>query len=274
MSEDLLAHIDRLIQQRPVSKEALAPFREFVLLMVQAMPEIKPISIEKNVKEIKHEEGFPIFSREDLPLDFESASALLVRFFEHLAESNRNDKKGLKKALQKSKRNAKWPLELFKTILKQDEKAMSKIQRDIDLDEKVLQFVGQMAMRPSLQALRSVLLKEKIETWDYGYCPVCGSQPDIGYFTKTGQRFLHCELCGEEWPYPRLKCPFCSNEDQNTMGYFQAEAEEGFRVYFCRKCQRYIKTIDKKVFEVTAPMELENLATIHLDMLATQNGFK
>jgi hypothetical protein len=37
---------------------------------------------------------------------------------------------------------------------------------------------------------------------------------------------------------------------------------------------RYIKTIDKRAFEEVGPLELENLATIHLDLLANENEFK
>jgi FdhE protein len=96
----------------------------------------------------------------------------------------------------------------------------------------------------------------------------------MAYFAKTGKRYLHCELCGQEWAYPRLKCPFCRNDEHETLGYFDVEGEEGFRVDFCRKCLRYLKTVDKRVFEEAAPMELEHLATIHLDILANENGFR
>jgi hypothetical protein len=32
--------------------------------------------------------------------------------------------------------------------------------------------------------------------------------------------------------------------------------------------------VDQRVFEKATPMEIENLATIHLDLLAEENGFK
>jgi len=89
-----------------------------------------------------------------------------------------------------------------------------------------------------------------------------------------GKRFLHCELCGYEWYYPRLKCPFCKNDQPKKLGYFVSEEEEGFRVDFCKKCNRYIKTLDMRVIEQPAPMELESLITFHLDMLAHEQGFK
>jgi len=132
-----------------------------------------------------------------------------------------------------------------------------------------------MALKPSLNALREAV-GERIqkETWNYGYCPLCGSSPDMASLDDQGKRILHCELCGSEWRYPRLKCPFCENSEPKELGYFVSEEEEGFRVDFCKKCKVYIKTIDMRVVESPAPLELENIITLHLDMLAHEQGFK
>ena len=275
MIQDLVRHIDRLIQQRPAAKTALAPFRELVLLMIQVDPQAKLVEQEKGVMDIKQQEGFPLFSKEDLPLDFDAAADLLKKFLAHLRETDRDDREGLKKALKKADDTGEWSKNLFKTILKQDEKALSLIAEEVNLDSKVIRFLGRAALTPSIYALRDALSANiEADGWDYGYCPLCGSQPNMAYFAKTGRRYLHCELCGEEWAFSRIRCPFCDNRDQETLGYFEAEEEEGFRVYFCRECMRYLKTIDKKAFEEVAPLELENLATIHLDLLANENKFK
>jgi len=275
MIQDLVQHIDRLIRQRPAAKTALAPFRELALLMIQVDPQVKPVELKKEVMDIKQQEGFPLFSRDDLPLDFDAAAALLRKFLGHLGATDRDDREGLKKALKKARDTDGWPRNLFKIILRQDEDALTLIAGEVDLDPKIIQFLGQVALTPSIYALHDAL-SANIDTdgWDYGYCPLCGSQPNMAYFAKTGRRYLHCELCGEEWAFSRIRCPFCDNRDQETLGYFEAEEEEGFRVYFCRECMRYLKTIDKKAFEEVAPLELENLATIHLDLLANENKFK
>lgn len=273
--QDVLQHIDRLMEQRPVSKASLGPFRELVLVMAQASPESKPPVLEERLRGIKEKEGFPLFSREDLPLDFDTASALFEKFTEHLGRTDRDDKAGLKKALHRSKGEAAWTKELFKAILSQNRKALSRFAKDVDLSPEVLQFLGQTALKPSLQALREALSGGvKKEEWDKGYCPACGSQPSMAYFDKSGKRFLHCELCGKEWDYPRLRCPFCENVDHETLSYFQAEKEEGIRVDYCEKCLRYLKTIDRRAFEEAVPMEVENLATLYLDVLATEQGLK
>lgn len=275
MTQDLVAHIDRLILQRPASKTALAPFRELALLMAQAAPEVKPVQVKKEIRDIQHQEGFPLFSREDLPLDFDAAAELLKKFLTHLSHADRVDSKGLKKALKQSESADDWPGRLFRAILKQDEKAVAEMATEAYLDPNVLAFLGKTALRPSIERFREAT-RGHMETtgWNKGYCPLCGSQPDMACFEKSGKRHLHCELCGEEWPYARIQCPFCNTTAQENLGYFEAEEEEGFRVYFCRECLRYIKTIDKKSFEEAAPLELENLATLHLDLLAQENGFK
>jgi len=275
MTQDLVPDIDRLILQRPASKTALSPFRELAVLMAQAAPEIKPVQVEKEMRDIQKQEGFPLFSRENLPLDLDAAAGLLKAFLVHLSTADRDDSKGLKKALKQAESGDGWPGRLFMAILKQDEKALAEMATGVNLDPNVLAFLGKTALRPSIERLRETASGDIDKTgWDKGYCPLCGSQPDMAFFEKTGKRYLHCELCGEEWPYSRIQCPFCNIQEQEKLGYFEAEEEEGFRVYFCRECLRYIKTIDKKAFEAAAPLELENLATIHLDLLAQENGFK
>jgi FdhE protein len=275
MFEDLLAHIDRLIAKRPFSKDALVSYRELVGLMGDVAPQPRKIDFEDRLKHVKKEEGFPLFSRNDLPLDFEASSALISRFLDHLAATKREDVDGLKKALELSKSDAGWESKLFRALLEKDDENLTRMGKETDLDPKALQFLAQLALKPSLQALRNSA-SEEIDKggWDYGYCPLCGSQPNMAYFDKTGKRHLHCELCGEEWPHPRLDCPFCRAQEQKSLGYFHSEQEEGFRVDFCRKCNRYIKTVDKRIVGDAAPMEVEYLATIHLDLLANKHGFK
>ena len=275
MNEDLLDQIDRLIAQRPLSKEALVSYRELLSLMGEVVPHPQKIGNESRLKDIKREEGFPLFSRRNLPLDLETGSKLLSRFMDHLTSTKREDSDGLKKALEKSKSDTDWTHGLFRAVLEKDNESLTRFGRETDLDPKVLQFLAELALRPSLEDLRHSV-SEQIEKkgWDYGYCPLCGSEPNMAYLDKTGKRHLHCELCGEEWPHPRLNCPFCRNEEQKSLGYFQSEQEQGLRVDFCRKCERYIKTVDQRVLEDAGPMELEYLASLHLDLLANNYGFR
>ncbi len=275
MSNELLAQIDRVIQKRPLYKEALSTYRELVSLLEGIEPELPSVFKDEAVAETKVKQGFPVFSREALPLDPKATSSLFPRLLEHLSTQKREDSKALRKALDRVQTDPQWIERAITAFLSRDETTFTTMAQEVNLEPMVLRFVTSMALKPSLNALRETVSEGiQKDTWHYGYCPLCGSSPDMASLDDEGKRMLHCELCGSEWRYPRLKCPFCENSEPKELGYFVSEEEEGFRVDFCKKCKVYIKTLDMRVVESPAPLELENIITLHLDMLAHEQGFK
>jgi formate dehydrogenase maturation protein FdhE len=111
--------------------------------------------------------------------------------------------------------------------------------------------------------------------------PVCGSYPSIEKLRRDdGKRILRCGFCGTEWPFKRIMCPFCGNEDHNSLRYFFVEGDspikkDAFRVDVCDKCKKYMKTLDeRKLPESEKPdLYLENLNTLYLDVLAQRDGY-
>jgi FdhE protein len=275
MSDELLAQIDRLIQKRPIYKEALSVYRDLMIFLNEIEPEVTYVMKDELVHDIKVREGFPLFSREDLPIDLRAALSLFHRLLEHLSSKKRKDKEALEKALDRVQTDPNWIKRGIAAFLSSDDTSIINMAEEVNLEPMVLKFLIHMALRPSLNTLKESV-DERIQKggWDHGYCPLCGSSPDIAYLNDQGKRFLHCELCGYEWYYPRVKCPFCENDKPKELGYFVSEEEEGFRVDFCKKCNRYVKTLDMRIIELPAPLELENLITLHLDMLAHEQGFK
>ena len=272
--DELLVQIDRVMQKRPIYREALSVYRELVVLLEEAGPEIEYASGDKKVREIKAKEGFPLFSREDLPFDLKVTSSLFTRMLEHLSSKKREDREALKRALERAQTDGQWIERVLRAFLARDEATIDAMAQEVSLDSTVLKFVTTMALKPSLNTLRGLVSRAiQRDSWEYGYCPLCGSRPDMASLDEQGKRMLHCELCGFEWNYPRIKCPFCENSDSEQLGYFSSQEEKGFRVDFCKKCNAYIKTIDLRVAEAPAPLELENLITLHLDMLAHEQGF-
>ncbi len=275
MSNELLEQIDRLTQRRPVYKEALSVYRDLMIFLNEIEPEIPYIMKDELVHDIKVKEGFPLFSKEDLPLDLKAASSLFHQLLEHLSSEERKDREALEKVLNRVQTDSHWIESVITAFLSSDEAIIVNMAEEVSLAPMVLKFLTHMALRPSLDTLKeSVIERIQKDSWNYGYCPLCGSSPDMAYLDEQGKRFLHCALCGYEWYYPRLRCPFCENNESKELGCFVSEEEEGFRVDFCKKCNRYIKTLDMRVIDSPAPLELENLITLHLDMLAHEQGFK
>ncbi|MBN2254760.1 MAG: formate dehydrogenase accessory protein FdhE [Deltaproteobacteria bacterium] len=147
-----------------------------------------------------------------------------------------------------------------------------------DDDEQFFDILGlflEESLRPALELLvRKYHDIIKSSQWAEGYCPVCGKEPKIGELREEeGFRYLFCNQCGCEWDYMRVKCPFCGNDDQQTLAYFTIEDEEKYRVDVCNKCNRYIKTVDFRKIGEEANLDVEDIATLHLDMLANEEGY-
>ncbi len=273
MKQDALNHIDRLVNLRPSCAEALKAYKDLLLMIGDEEPALPPAGMDQNLKTVKRNAGFPLFSRSELPVDFKHAARLMKRFLHHNA-----DKKGLEKSgITDSKKNIpvdQFFLEnLLKAFLADDTKVLAQSAMDLDLQVEALHFFAGLAVRPSLKLLREFMkLPEVEDKWIHCYCPFCGSKPTMTFLSKSGKRHLYCGICGQQWAYPRIKCPFCENDNQESLGYFQVEGDEGYRVDFCKKCNRYIKTVDKRALEETAPLDIEDLATLELDLLASKEG--
>jgi FdhE protein len=275
MAEKTLERIDRLIQQKPMYQEALSIYRELLGFLNEFEPGSAYDAQDASIREIKAREGFPLFSRGDLPIDHEGATSLFQRLLKHLSSTKRKDRASLEQALKRVQAEPSWVGDVIWAFLSGDEERITAMSQDVTLSPVVVKFLTHMALKPSIKSLRESA-GEMIQgyTWNYGYCPLCGSQPNIAYLSDAGKRFLHCELCGYEWHYTRLKCPFCGEERIKELGYFTSEEDEGYRVDFCKTCRRYIKTLDMRLIGFPAPLELENLTTLHLDVLAQKQGLK
>lgn len=90
---------------------------------------------------------------------------------------------------------------------------------------------------------------------------------------ETGKRYLQCHLCRSEWLFRRIECPFCGNNDQDTLRFFYIEDDEVYRVEVCDQCKAYLKTVDTRNTEKTRALFVEDPATIHLDIIAKREGF-
>ncbi|MGB5219315.1 MAG: formate dehydrogenase accessory protein FdhE [Smithella sp.] len=145
-------------------------------------------------------------------------------------------------------------------------------ENNIDLIELFLEE----SLRPELEfiARKYENIVKKYE-WSEGYCPICGKEPKIGEIREEedGKRYLFCHQCGFKWHFQRIKCPFCGNDEQHSLAYFEVEGEERYRVDVCNKCRRYVKTVELFKSSEEPNMDVEDIATLHLDMIAYDEGY-
>ena len=148
----------------------------------------------------------------------------------------------------------------------------------IDIEEDFFDLIElflEESLRPSLEvvAQKYTGLIARSE-WSEGYCPICGKEPKIGQIRGEDGRFLFCNQCGFEWHYLRIKCPFCGNEEQQSLAYFTVEGDEQYRVDVCNECKRYIKIVDFRESKREPNLDVEDIATLHLDILANEEGYE
>ncbi len=163
----------------------------------------------------------------------------------------------------------------IRALLKRDFDRLKGLINPSDPSEETVNifiYLITQSLRPTLEVIKSGLA-DHLLNWEGNRCPICGYPPGLATLREEGSLSLYCSLCWQVWDYRRLRCPFCSNEDPSTLGYFQVEGEPGYRVYYCDMCHGYIKTLDmREAFPISDPEE-ESLKTLALDILATRKGY-
>lgn len=217
-------------------------------------------------------QGRSFLKPETLAFDWEKTTILYKRLVKLVIkrEDGRRQEKGLLKAIEKKENGA--PV-LLTAALASDTEVIETSARALNIDSPVLTLLLQLSLRPVMTAIAQTVLKQlDLSHWHYGHCPVCGSAPRLADLSgEGGKRRLHCSLCEAAWPYQRLRCPFCENDNREELVYLRAEKEEGLRVDLCGRCNHYLKTIDLREFAGPIIVPLDDTATLHLDIIAVKN---
>jgi FdhE protein len=141
-----------------------------------------------------------------------------------------------------------------------------------------LLFIGFQTGRPFFEMIAEDISKSgRFASWGKAICPVCGHEPDMARFEREdGRRILHCPLCDSQWAFRRLQCPFCLNDNQDSLRFFFVDQKSPYRVDVCDKCGRYIKAVDERKLGEgrTVRFVVEDIATFDLDMAAWEEGFR
>ncbi|MFH1423239.1 MAG: formate dehydrogenase accessory protein FdhE [Planctomycetota bacterium] len=145
-----------------------------------------------------------------------------------------------------------------------------------NLDGELLSLLILCSIKPNIEKYaESILPKTDLSSWHKPECPVCGFLPSISELQgEEGKRILFCSMCRATWRYPRIKCIFCGTEDQQALRIlFPENTNAAYRADICDKCKKYLKTVDSRKADKRYFMELEDLATIDIDLLAEREGY-
>jgi FdhE protein len=250
----------------------LAPVARLHALLEQAADAIPRRSIESAYRApvaTDDERDVPLLLRSRIPLDRAAAGDLLLALAERLA-------------------GAALPPELASAVpvlrdhLRADPAARPRILSwvleggDLELaavEPGVVRLLGWTLLRRILApALPVLALAPEDDRPPPPDCPTCGASPVLAQLVFQegfGQRQLCCGPCGTRWAYARLGCPFCGNDDPETLEALEIEGEPRLRLDTCSACHGYLKTY---VGQGEEALFLSDWASLHLDVLARERG--
>ena len=238
---------------------------------VKAGGTFPPFRIDPNRARIQLGGGFPYVMPGEIPLDVGQTREYFNRLLGILKEQN---PVGYETLGRVSGANG-FAFEPFLKRLLANELTENHFGGEWGNEGSLLFFFLVQSIKPTFEYHGESWQKEHKEIlFPHGFCPFCGGLPGMGEIAAEGRRVLHCPLCATEWEFPRLRCPYCQNEDQEELTYFEVEGEPGGRVNICRRCQHYLKTVDSREKERPLDWEVEDYLTLHLDHLAQEEGYK
>jgi FdhE protein len=109
-------------------------------------------------------------------------------------------------------------------------------------------------------------------------CPFCGGMPQVSFLqskeasSESGKRDLVCATCLTVWPFRRVVCAYCCEEQPAKLCYFHSPEFEHIRVEACDTCRRYIKGVDLTRKGLAVPL-VDEIAAAPLDLWAREHGY-
>jgi FdhE protein len=141
-------------------------------------------------------------------------------------------------------------------------------------------FFPKMVLQPYAQYLASIGVRpvDRNLPSGKGLCPFCGGAPQLSILQSTGDadgggRQLLCATCFTPWPFGRILCAQCGEEDEHRLGYFHSPAFDHLRVDACDSCMHYLKTVDLTRQGNAVPL-VDEVAGAPLDLWARDHGYR
>lgn len=134
-------------------------------------------------------------------------------------------------------------------------------------------FFARACLQPVAENLQLELPKDAHYTGSV--CPACGGLPQMAVLRPEGDgasRSLLCSFCLCEWPFRRLICPGCSEENRERLPRYSSEEWNYVHVEACETCKHYLKAVDLSVNGLAVPL-VDEAALAVLDVWAHTRGY-
>uniref|UniRef100_C6E0Q3 Formate dehydrogenase accessory protein n=1 Tax=Geobacter sp. (strain M21) TaxID=443144 RepID=C6E0Q3_GEOSM len=224
-------------------------------------------------QEQRSSSGFPLISPSELRVDRLALITFLTGLVTVLEAESTDGAAALRSIGEALHSGELDPEPMLAAILERRRAPLDEASLALGVPGPLLEYILEIPLKAALEPCAAVLGAGAFPGWQESVCPVCGARPAMAELAgDEGERRLCCSTCSYSWSFRRIKCPSCGCEDPEQLSYFTA-GEGATRVDTCRACSRYIKTRDNRKGGGEVPLEVEDLLTIHLDLLASREGF-
>jgi len=193
--------------------------------------------------------GFPLITAAELSVEREILNVFLLGAIRVLQQQGREGEQELERITAALSSGEIDPQEMLPAILERRRGPLDEASARLGVPAPLLEYILEIPLKTALEQCAAKILVGAFPDWQESVCPVCGARPGMAELAgDEGRRQLCCSACFYSWQFKRLKCPSCGCED--------------------------IKTRDLRKGGGEVPLEVEDLLTIHLDLLASREGFE
>jgi FdhE protein len=267
---DLREAWDELLRRRETLAQTLAPYTAIVEAWAEPS-RVTPVAWSAAQCAALWERGVPLLAEAAVQLDAAEMETWLAPAMDAVATLRPQDAAGLQRFAEAWDAGDLRPASLFP-----GHGRVGDVRDDIGLEAGVVAFLAGAGLRAPLERAFSVCRDHPREgIWQLGVCPFCGGPPAFGDLVEDGRRRLACAVCGGDWIFARSRCPFCGEAETKNLVRLEAEnaKEQGYIVSACRRCQGYLKELDRRVRWNGGPAAVEDWGSPHLDLIATRAGY-
>ena len=268
-----------MAKNTPAYTDLLTIFERLIDLTEKSIDQIhsylKPVPLSPYIEE-KFRGGFPLVDKKNFPIPEDVFDSLFDAFLDGLMGIGQSVDHDIHTLQEKRDQNVFTSHQLIDQFMMGSKSFINATFEIPDINNHLLFFALRHIFKICLIPFQDTLTEELAGGWEKGTCPVCGFPPDMGVLRgEGGKLYLHCAICGHEWRFKRMACAFCESDLQKEFPYLEVEGDEIHKIYLCSHCKRYLKIVDERNLpENTALfLDLEELTTLHLDIIAEQRGY-
>lgn len=274
-TEQKISALQQAAQTSPEYAD-IVPLFIGIYVYVRGREQQTGISIEPAHADPKEriDKSFPLVNVSDLKVDRKQNIVFLLGIIEVLSLKGQENAEYLQRIGTALQGGTIDPFSLYGAILERRRDPINELSDLLSVPAPLIEYLFEIPLKTALENFSIGYGVEDFAGWQESFCPVCGSRAGIAELSgEEGRRMLSCSACTFSWQFKRLACAYCGCDDPEKLSYFTA-GDGATRVDTCKVCSRYIKTRDSRKGDSDVPLEVEDLLTIHLDLLASREGFE